>query len=83
MIPGDARDSVHGLVDHLFRREAGRMVAALTHSFGPAHLALAEEVVQEALGPIYQEFVKVKEQEWADYHRQVTEWEIDRYLTMF
>ena len=48
-MPGDARDSVHGLVDHLFRREAGRMVAALTHSFGPAHLALAEEVVQEAL----------------------------------
>ena len=42
-----------------------------------------DEVVQEALGPIYQEFVKVKEQEWADYHRQVTEWEIDRYLTMF
>ncbi len=42
-------ESVHGLVDQLFRREAGRMVASLTRSFGPAHLALAEEVVQEAL----------------------------------
>jgi RNA polymerase sigma-70 factor (ECF subfamily) len=42
-------DSVLGLVDHLFRREAGRMVAALTRSFGAAHLALAEEVVQEAM----------------------------------
>ncbi len=42
-------DSIHGLVDHLFRHEAGRMVAALTRSFGPAHLGLAEEVVQEAL----------------------------------
>ena len=42
-------DSVHGLVDHLFRHEAGRMVASLTRSFGPAHLGLAEEVVQEAL----------------------------------
>jgi RNA polymerase sigma-70 factor (ECF subfamily) len=42
-------DSVHRLVDHLFRREAGRMVASLTRSFGPAHLDLAEEVVQEAL----------------------------------
>jgi RNA polymerase sigma-70 factor (ECF subfamily) len=40
---------VHGLVDHLFRREAGRMVAALTRAFGPAHLDLADDVVQEAL----------------------------------
>ena len=38
-----------GLVDHLFRHEAGRMVAALTRSFGAANLPLAEEVVQEAL----------------------------------
>lgn len=41
--------NVPQLVDHLFRRESGRMVAALTRSFGPAHLALAEEVVQDAL----------------------------------
>jgi RNA polymerase sigma-70 factor (ECF subfamily) len=40
---------VHGLVDHLFRREAGRMVAALTRALGPARLDLVEEVVQEAL----------------------------------
>jgi len=44
-----ANDGVQSLVDHLFRREAGRMVASLVRSFGPAHLALAEEVVQEAL----------------------------------
>jgi RNA polymerase sigma-70 factor (ECF subfamily) len=36
-------------VDHLFRHEAGRMVAALTRSLGPARLQLAEEAVQEAL----------------------------------
>lgn len=40
---------VNRLVDHLFRREAGRMVAGLTRIFGPAHLGLAEDVVQEAL----------------------------------
>jgi RNA polymerase sigma factor (sigma-70 family) len=34
--------------DHLFRREAGRMVAALTHLFGVHNLALAEDVVQDA-----------------------------------
>ena len=39
----------HQLVDHLFRQQAGQMVAWLTRVFGPAHLELAEEVVQDAL----------------------------------
>jgi RNA polymerase sigma-70 factor (ECF subfamily) len=43
--PGDT----HQLVDHLFRSRAGQMVAWLTRVFGPAHLDLAEEVVQDAL----------------------------------
>jgi RNA polymerase sigma factor (sigma-70 family) len=34
--------------DHLFRHEAGRMVAALTRVFGLRNLALAEDVVQDA-----------------------------------
>lgn len=42
-------NDVGQLVDHLFRRESGRMVAGLTRIFGPAHLDLAEDVVQEAL----------------------------------
>jgi RNA polymerase sigma factor (sigma-70 family) len=36
------------LSDHLFRREAGRMVATLTRVFGVHNLALAEDVVQES-----------------------------------
>jgi RNA polymerase sigma-70 factor (ECF subfamily) len=36
-------------LDHLFRREAGRMVAALARIFGVSNLALAEDVVQDAL----------------------------------
>jgi RNA polymerase sigma-70 factor (ECF subfamily) len=35
--------------EHLFRREAGRMTAALTRLFGVHNLALAEDVVQDAL----------------------------------
>jgi RNA polymerase sigma-70 factor (ECF subfamily) len=38
-----------GLVDHLFRERSGQMVAWLTRIFGPAHLELVEEVVQDAL----------------------------------
>src|SRR5262249_57232422 len=34
--------------DHLFRREAGRIVATLTRIFGVQNLALAEDVVQDA-----------------------------------
>src|SRR5271154_4225746 len=36
------------LDEHLFRHEAGRMVAALTHIFGVHNLAMAEDVVQDA-----------------------------------
>jgi len=36
------------LADHLFRHEAGRMVAVLTRLFGVHNLALAEDVVQDA-----------------------------------
>lgn len=38
-------DSLH---EHLFRCEAGRLVAALTRIFGVHNLALAEDVVQDA-----------------------------------
>lgn len=37
------------LVDHLFRRQAGQMVATLTRTLGSRHLALAEDAVQDAL----------------------------------
>ena len=36
------------LDDHLFRREAGRMVSVLTRIFGAHNLGLAEDVVQDA-----------------------------------
>ena len=37
------------VVEHLFRQEAGKIVATLTRIFGVEHLTLAEDVVQEAL----------------------------------
>ncbi len=42
-----------------------------------------DELVQGALGVIYDEYVELKEAEWREYHRQVTQWELDRYLTLF
>jgi RNA polymerase sigma-70 factor (ECF subfamily) len=40
---------VRELVEHLFRHQAGQMLATLTHVFGLENLDLAEEVVQDAL----------------------------------
>jgi RNA polymerase sigma factor (sigma-70 family) len=42
-------EAVHTLVDHLFRRESGKMVASLARLFGTHNLDLAEDVVQETL----------------------------------
>ena len=37
------------LLEHLFRREAGRMVAWLARQLGSQHLQLAEDAAQEAM----------------------------------
>jgi RNA polymerase sigma-70 factor, ECF subfamily len=37
------------LIEHLFRHQAGRLVARLSRLLGPAHVALAEETVQDAM----------------------------------
>jgi RNA polymerase sigma-70 factor (ECF subfamily) len=44
-----ADGAVGALVEDVFRRSAGRIVASLTRALGPQHLALAEESVQDAL----------------------------------
>jgi glutamine synthetase len=41
-----------------------------------------DEVIQAALGAISPEFLKLKRTEWNDYHRQVSAWEVERYLTL-
>ncbi|MCH7873404.1 MAG: type III glutamate--ammonia ligase [Planctomycetes bacterium] len=40
-----------------------------------------DEVIQAALGPIAGDFIDIKRKEWENYDRQVTRWEVDRYLT--
>jgi RNA polymerase sigma factor (sigma-70 family) len=43
-------ENISNITDHLFRHEAGKMVAVLTRIFGLHNLDLAEDVVQEAFG---------------------------------
>jgi RNA polymerase sigma-70 factor (ECF subfamily) len=42
-------DESFQLAGHLFRREAGRMIASLVRVLGVSHLALAEDAMQDAL----------------------------------
>ena len=61
-----------------------RGIQTLPQSLAEALAALREdEVVQGALGVISEEFITLKESEWDEYHRQVSQWELDRYLTFF
>lgn len=41
-----------------------------------------DEVIQAGLGAIAPEFISLKRAEWEEYHRQVSDWEVQRYLTL-
>ncbi len=62
-----------------------RGIQVIPQSLLEALQSLEEDtVVQSALGSeLAPEFIKVKRQEWVRYHNTVTQWEVDRYLTLF
>ncbi len=62
---------------------ARRQIGVLPQSLSEAVDELERDpVIQAGLGAIYPEFLKLKRMEWNDYHRQVSAWEVERYLTM-
>jgi glutamine synthetase len=62
---------------------AKRKVRVLPQSLTEAIDELERDpVIQAGLGAIASEFLKLKRMEWNDYHRQVSAWEVERYLTM-
>lgn len=42
-----------------------------------------DTVIRNALGPVADEFLKLKHMEWVEYMRHVSDWEIDSYLEFF
>jgi len=75
------------LEETLMQRGRGRMrqVAVLPQSLDDAIDALSnDDVILGALGPyVSDRYIAAKRQEFAEYNRQVTEWEVDRYLSRF
>ena len=60
---GAPAENVARVVDHLFRREAGRLVAILARRFGAEHLHLAEDVVQDALVKSWQGYDRLRDKD--------------------
>jgi glutamine synthetase len=71
----------------LVRQERSRLrqLETLPVSLGDALEALMQDdVMMTALGPyISDRYIAVKQQELDDYHRQVTPWELERYLSRY
>jgi glutamine synthetase len=68
---------------HLAADERRRLgIEQLPETLGEAiELASESELVLRTLGEhMFNRFVEIKRQEWADYRVQVTQWELDRYL---
>ncbi len=67
-------------LDEIKRRGIRTLPQSLAESLSEIR---RDEVIQGALGVVSDEFVELKEAEWKEYHGQVSQWETDRYLTMF
>jgi glutamine synthetase len=74
-----------GNLYNLSPEEVGRRgLSTLPQSLREALSQLeADPLVMNALGPMQTEFLKLKRQEWNEYHRQVSHWETEQYLTLF
>lgn len=61
-----------------------RGLLSLPQSLKEALVALEEDnVILNSLGAIQSEFIRLKWQEWNEYHRQISKWEVGQYLTLF
>lgn len=80
-LPPGAEDDVWALTEAQ-RRELG--ITKLPGSLDAATAAMeASELVRETLGQhVFEFFLRNKRAEWAEYRRQVTPFEVDRYLPL-
>lgn len=63
-------------------KEAG--IGILPQSLHAALCALEKDtVLRDALGPVADEFLKLKHMEWVEYMRHVSDWELKSYLEFF
>ena len=80
--PGEPHNmNLYELSDAELKKEK---ISILPQNLHEALLALEKDkVIRDALGPVADEFLRLKHMEWVEYMRHVSEWEIDSYLEFF
>ena len=80
--PGDPHNvNLYELTDAELKKEK---ISILPQNLHEALTALEKDkVIREALGPVADEFLRLKHMEWVEYMRHVSEWEIESYLEFF
>lgn len=80
--PGTPKNA--NLYEYSAEQLAEEGIDILPQNLHEALLALEKDsVIREALGPIADEFLRLKHMEWVEYMRHVSDWEINTYLEFF
>jgi glutamine synthetase len=80
--PGDPHNvNLYELSDAELKKQK---ISILPQNLHEALTALEKDkVIRDALGPVADEFLRLKHMEWVEYMRHVSEWEIESYLEFF
>lgn len=80
--PGEPRNT--NLYEWSEKQLSDAGIGLLPQNLGHALDVLeGDALVCDALGPVAQEFLKLKRMEWLEYQRHVSDWEIKQYLEFF
>jgi glutamine synthetase len=81
--PGEPHNVNHYTMSESELRERG--IGVLPQSLHEALVALeADSLFSEKLGRAFvEEFIRLKRMEWVEYHRHVSDWEVNRYLEFY
>lgn len=81
--PGGPHNVNHYTLSEAELRERG--IQVLPQSLHEALAALeSDPLFHETLGPAFvDEFIRLKRMEWVEYHRHVSDWEVNRYLEFY
>jgi len=77
--PGPVEENVYGFDDSKLK---SMYIKILPRTFGEALVEMERsELVRKTLGEhVFRRFLEAKQEEWGEYRRQVSKWEVDRYL---
>ena len=75
---------LHGRNRFYTRKLDAAGIRVLPQNLHEALVALEkDDVIRAALGPVVDEFLRLKHMEWVEYMRHVSDWEVSSYLEFF